>query len=109
MLRAALLNVTMNACQAAGSQRVDIVVAVHSGFCRIAVHDHGPGIPADVRERMFEPFFTTRAGGTGLGLAIVKRLVELLNGTIALSDRRGGGTVAEVGVPLAPAGTSAQR
>ena len=109
MLRAALLNVTMNACQAAGNQGVEIVVAVQSGFCRIAVHDHGPGIPAGVRERMFEPFFTTRAGGTGLGLAIVKRLVELLNGTIALGERRGGGTVAEVGVPLAPAGTSAQR
>ena len=100
----------MNACQAAGSatgrDRRDGPV---DGVCRIAVHDHGPGIPADVRERIFEPFFTTRAGGTGLGLAIVKRLVELLNGTVALSDRRGGGTVAEVGVPLAPAGTSAQR
>ena len=109
MLRAALLNVTMNACQAAGSQPVEIEVKVQSGFCRIAVHDHGHGIPADVRERIFEPFFTTRAGGTGLGLAIVKRLVELLNGTIALSDRRGGGTVAEVGVPLAPAALSPQR
>ena len=64
--------------------------------------DHGPGIPADVRERMFEPFFTTRAGGTGLGLAIVKRLIELLNGTVTLTDRPGGGTVAEITVPLAP-------
>jgi two-component system sensor histidine kinase FlrB len=58
---------------------------------------------------MFEPFFTTRAGGTGLGLAIVKRLVELLNGTISLGDRSGGGTVAEVTVPLAPSRSPAQR
>jgi two-component system CheB/CheR fusion protein len=109
MLRAALLNVTMNACQAAGTEGVEVVIAVHQGYCRIAVHDRGPGIPPDVRERMFEPFFTTRAGGTGLGLAIVKRLVELLNGTISLGDRSGGGTVAEVTVPLAPSRSPAQR
>jgi hypothetical protein len=58
--------------------------------------------PADVRERIFEPFFTTRAGGTGLGLGIVKRLIELLNGTIVLNDRPGGGTIGEISVPLAP-------
>jgi PAS domain S-box-containing protein len=109
MLRAALLNVTMNACQAAGNGSVKVTIEVHQGHCRIAVHDHGPGIPPDVRERMFEPFFTTRAGGTGLGLAIVKRLVELLNGTISLNDRDGGGTVAEVSVPLAPSRTPAKR
>jgi PAS domain S-box-containing protein len=109
MLRAALLNVTMNACQAAGNERVQVTIEVHQGHCRIAVHDHGPGIPPDVRERMFEPFFTTRAGGTGLGLAIVKRLVELLNGTVSLNDRDGGGTVAEVSVPLAPSRTPAKR
>ena len=109
MLRAALLNVTMNACQAAGNEPVEAMIEVHRGHCRIAVYDHGPGIPPDVRERMFEPFFTTRAGGTGLGLAIVKRLVELLNGTISLSDREAGGTVAEVSVPLAPSRAAAER
>ena len=109
MLRAALLNVTMNACQAAAASASRSRWPSSRAFCSIAVHDHGPGIPADARERMFEPFFTTRAGGTGLGLAIVKRLVELLNGTIVLSDRRGGGTVAEVAVPLAPAAASPQR
>jgi PAS domain S-box-containing protein len=100
MLRAALLNVTMNACQAAGSGDVDIQVAVDRGGCRIAIRDRGPGITPDVRDRMFEPFFTARAGGTGLGLAIVKRLLELQDGTVVLRDRPGGGTIAEVMVPL---------
>jgi PAS domain S-box-containing protein len=99
MLRAALLNVTMNACQAAAGGEVDIQVAADGRMCRIAIRDRGPGISADDRERVFEPFFTTRAGGTGLGLAIVKRLLELQDGTVALYDRPGGGTVAEVSVP----------
>jgi PAS domain S-box-containing protein len=102
MLRAAVLNIAMNACQAAGARPVEIRISSESGVCRITIEDHGPGIPADVRERMFEPFFTTRAGGTGLGLAIVKRLIELLNGTVVLTDRRGGGTAAEISLPAAP-------
>jgi light-regulated signal transduction histidine kinase (bacteriophytochrome) len=77
-------------------------ISIESGSCCIAVRDRGLGIPADARERVFEPFFTTRAGGTGLGLAIVKRLLELHDGSIELKDRDGGGTVAEITLPLAP-------
>jgi PAS domain S-box-containing protein len=101
MLRAALLNLTMNACQAAGNSEVDVVIASENGACRISVRDRGPGIPSDVRGRVFEPFFTTRASGTGLGLAIVKRLLELQGGGVVLNDRPGGGTIAEVTIPLA--------
>jgi PAS domain S-box-containing protein len=101
MLRAALLNITLNACQAAGGRDVDIQIAGETGRCRIAVRDRGPGIPANVRERVFEPFFTTRTNGTGLGLAIVKRMMELQEGTITLEDRPDGGTIAEITVPRA--------
>ena len=52
-----------------------------------------------VRDRVFEPFFTTRTNGTGLGLAIVKRMIELQDGTVALTDRPEGGTIAEVTIP----------
>lgn len=101
MLRAALLNIMLNACQAAGNKEVDVRVAADNGFCRIAVLDRGPGIPPEVRDRIFEPFFTTRVNGTGLGLAIVKRMVELQEGTVTLADRPDGGTIAEVTIPLA--------
>ena len=112
MIRAALLNVVMNACQAGGAMPVDVAIHSDGGRCRVAVHDRGPGIAPDVRDRVFEPFFTTRAGGTGLGLAIVKRLLELHEGSIALMARDGGGTTAEIALPLAPTprdGTTAAR
>ena len=99
MLRAALLNLTINACQATGEGTVDIHVEAGAGICRIAIRDRGHGIPTDVRDRVFEPFFTTRTSGTGLGLAIVKRLLELQGGGIALTGRPGGGTVADVTIP----------
>ena len=92
MLRAALLNVVMNACQAAASGPVDIALSIGAGSCSIAVRDRGPGIPADARERVFEPFFTTRAGGTGLGLAIVKRIVDDHHGIIRVDTGPAGTT-----------------
>ena len=107
MLRAALLNLLINACQAGGSEPIDVNVSVERNVCRISIADRGQGIPDDIRERVFEPFFTTRATGTGLGLAIVRRLVELQDGTVTLRERDGGGTIAEVTLPLATSGASA--
>jgi PAS domain S-box-containing protein len=101
MLRAALLNLTMNACQASTGTPVDIQVATEGRHCQITVRDRGHGIPQAIRDRVFEPFFTTRAGGTGLGLAIVKRLLELQEGSIVLRERAEGGTIAEVTLPAA--------
>jgi PAS domain S-box-containing protein len=96
MLRAALLNVAMNACQAAPDGAVEIEVSADGKLCRVAVQDRGPGMSRETRERVFEPFFSMRPGGTGLGLAIVRRLLELQDGTIVLMDRDGGGTVAKL-------------
>ena len=103
MLRAALLNLIMNACQATGDGPVDVQIAAEGGMCRVAIRDRGPGIPSDVQERVFEPFFTTRVGGTGLGLSIVKRLLELQDGKLVLKNRPDGGTIAEIAIPLARA------
>ena len=99
MLRAALLNLTLNACQAAPNQEVDVHIASNDALCQVAVRDRGPGIRPVIREQGFEPFFTTRVNGTGIGLAIVKRLIELQDGTVRLADREGGGTIAEVTLP----------
>ena len=98
MLRAALLNLLLNACQA-GSSRVEIRTLSESGVCRIAILDDGVGIPDDVVAHMFEAFYTTKKTGTGLGLPIVKRLLELQEGTVSLTPREGGGTLAEITLP----------
>jgi signal transduction histidine kinase len=100
MLHEALLNLTLNACQAAAGAPVEIEISHDGQQCRVAVSDRGPGIPPAVREHLFEQFFTTKAEGTGLGLPIVKRLIELQGGTIAIGDRSAGGTCAEIVLPL---------
>lgn len=53
---------------------------------RIALHDNGPGIAADKRSKVFEPFYTTKTKGTGLGLAIVRRIIEAHEGEIAVGE-----------------------
>jgi two-component system CheB/CheR fusion protein len=101
MTRAVLLNLLLNACQASAAP-VEVQTACGgNGMCAIRILDRGPGIPNEVREHMFEPFITTRAGGTGLGLAIARRLTMVQGGTLSLEDRPGGGTVATVGLPTA--------
>ena len=55
------------------------------------VIDHGPGIPAEVAQRLFTPFFTTRAEGMGLGLSLCRTVIEQHGGTLSFENRPGGG------------------
>ena len=70
-----------------------------SGFVEIIVTDTGVGIEPELRERIFEPYFSTRAAGTGLGLAIAKKVVEDHGGTITLESERGHGTSVRMLLP----------
>ena len=112
MMRAVLLNLVLNAAQAsvsADAPNVDAVAHVEVRFeidgdrLGLQVLDRGPGLPAEVRQRLFQPFVTTRAHGTGLGLAIAHRLTALQGGTLTLDERPGGGTIATVTFPLSDA------
>jgi PAS domain S-box-containing protein len=100
MLRAVLLNLLLNACQASSGLPVEIQMSLSQGNAHIEVRDRGPGISNEIRDQIFAPFFTTKSSGTGLGLPIVKRLTEAQGGTVHLGPREGGGTVAEVVLPL---------
>lgn len=102
-LRRALLNVIANAIAAGGEEgRVWIRVdrpAVEEAVLRISVSDNGPGVPTALRDRIFNPFFTTKDSGTGLGLAIVHGIVEAHGGRIEVDDRDGGGAVFRLLLP----------
>jgi signal transduction histidine kinase len=94
-------NILMNAAQAMDGQgRIDVTVTTTHGRCRIAMADRGPGMPADVRERAFDAFFTTKHRGTGLGLPIAKRVVDAHGGTIHIDVPPEGGTTISVDLPL---------
>ena len=67
---------------------------------RITISDSGPGIPAEVIDRIFSPFFTTKPQGSGLGLAIVRKIVDAHDGRIDVGGRPGGGTVFRVTLPV---------
>ncbi|MCR9248665.1 MAG: sensor histidine kinase [bacterium] len=70
------------------------------GEVLVTIVDDGPGVPEDVRPRLFEPYFTTKSSGTGLGLAICRRLVESHGGGIRLVESRPGHTEFEIRLPI---------
>lgn len=95
LLHRAVFNIALNAVQASpemGEVSVEVSavpveqipqgVRFTGGAVALRVYDHGPGIPAEIRDRVFDPFFTTKAGGTGLGLPIVHRAIEAHRGFV---------------------------
>ena len=100
-LRDALSNLLLNALQATPhGGRVELIAAASNGDLLISVQDSGSGVPADLRERIWEPFFTTRQRGTGLGLAIVRKRVQEVGGTASLESSNGRGALFQLRVPL---------
>jgi len=82
-----LSNVILNAIQAVGrGGHVRLGLQGEGQSCTVAVEDDGPGIPLGMREKILEPFFTTKARGTGLGLAIVSRRLEELGGELQIES-----------------------
>ena len=101
-VRVALSNLLLNALQATPrGGEVAITARAENGELLIVVEDGGPGIPADLRKRIWEPFFTTKQRGTGLGLAIVRKRLQEAGGTARLlSPANGAGARFELRVPL---------
>ena len=97
-LRRAFSNLLRNAAEACEEQgELDITAAPDDGGgVRIEIRDHGPGVPADLADRVFDPYYTGKTGGTGLGLALVKQTIEMHGGTISLSHTPGGGATFQV-------------
>jgi two-component system sensor kinase FixL len=100
LLKIVMQNLLVNgahAMQGRGTIRIEMKAV--DGWCRIAVTDTGPGIPPDIREKVFTPFFTTKSRGSGLGLPTARRLIEAHHGTIGLDCPPAGGTTVSVHLP----------
>jgi signal transduction histidine kinase len=99
-LKEVLLNLVENSRAALdGGGRIEVRAREREDDVEIAVADNGPGIPADLLPRVFDPHFSTRSSGSGLGLAIVRRIVESWGGTVTAESEPGAGTVVRVRVP----------
>ncbi|HKP28400.1 MAG TPA: HAMP domain-containing sensor histidine kinase, partial [Gemmatimonadales bacterium] len=99
-LRRAFGNLIRNAVEAmGGTGRLDVRVARQGLTIMVSIADHGPGIPAEKRQRVFEPYYTEKAEGTGLGLSIVKQAIDHHRGSIAVRETEGGGATFEVRFP----------
>jgi signal transduction histidine kinase len=105
-LRRAFSNLIRNAVEACGGEGLlDVHIAPDGEGVRVALADHGPGVPADRRSRIFEPYVTDKIEGTGLGLAIVKQAVEFHHGAIEVSETPGGGATFTIRLPRNPEAT----
>jgi two-component system sporulation sensor kinase A/two-component system, sporulation sensor kinase E len=96
-------NLVVNALEATPrGGRVNVAAAASNGFCVLSVEDNGQGIAADARERLLQPFFTTKTQGTGLGLAIVARRVAEIDGKLQWQSpvKDGRGARFQVTLPL---------
>lgn len=101
-LKQVIINLVQNALDVTpGGGAVDVVVAPHASGAKISVMDRGPGVKHP--ERVFDPGVTTKENGSGLGLTIARLLARQHGGDLQLFSRDGGGTVAELTLPGAPA------
>ena len=100
LLNIVFLNLMVNGAHAVGGHG-RIVASVHDSddVCRIVIADDGPGIAAEIREKIFTPFFTTKSRGSGLGLPTVKRLIEAHRGRITIECPPTGGTHVAIDLP----------
>jgi two-component system sensor kinase FixL len=102
MLKMVFHNLLINGAHAMhGRGTIRVQVSAADRALRVAVSDQGPGIPADVRDKIFTPFFTTKRRGTGLGLPTARRFIEAHDGRITVDCPPSGGTTVTVQLPLA--------
>jgi signal transduction histidine kinase len=112
LLRQMFSNLVRNAADACDDVQRSPVIAITAAIdeahhaVRVAVEDNGPGVPEPARDRIFQPFVTTRSRGTGLGLAIVQKIVVLHNGRVSVRDSARGGACFQLVFPLAGADTT---
>ncbi len=105
LLRQILFNLLQNALEASPpGSTIKVSAELLGSNLRLAVADHGRGIPEELRSRIFEPFFTTKSGllnsGIGLGLSVSKNIVDAMKGALTFESEEGKGTVFKIRLPV---------
>lgn len=105
LLSRAVHNLVLNACEASpAGAAVEVRTGSEEGYAVIEVTDRGSGLDPEVRERLFEPYVSTKRRGSGLGLSLVRDIAVQHRGTVTLVDRDGGGARALLRLPLVEEG-----
>ncbi|MFP5211363.1 MAG: sensor histidine kinase [Acidobacteriota bacterium] len=101
LLKQAVLNVIQNGAQAmpAGG-KLEIVLEENRKAAILRIADEGPGIPEEIREKIFDLYFTTKSGGSGIGLAMTYRILQLHHGSVEVKSEVGRGTEFQLRIPL---------
>jgi signal transduction histidine kinase len=101
LMKQALLNVVLNGAQAmAGGGKLEVRLSGDARVASISVHDEGEGIPDEVRQKIFDLYFTTKREGSGIGLAMTYRILQLHNGQVDVQSQPGKGTTFVLRLPL---------
>jgi signal transduction histidine kinase len=103
LIKQAALNVILNGAQAmpnGGTLRVSLEESSKFAILRIA--DEGPGIPPEIREKIFDLYFTTKTGGSGIGLAMTYRILQLHYGSVEVQSNAESGTEFLLRIPTVP-------
>jgi len=101
-MKQVLNNLVLNAIQAMkGGGKIKIQLSrKDEHFVELSIEDNGPGIPSDIREKIFNLYFTTKSTGTGVGLSIVQRIVEEHDGSIIVESEPGKGAIFKLILPI---------
>lgn len=101
LLRQALLNVVLNGAQAMpGGGDLEVRLKEEARMALLSVSDNGEGIPEEIRQKIFDLYFTTKKEGSGIGLAMTYRIVQLHNGSVDVDSVPGKGTTFTLKIPL---------
>ena len=100
----------MNAREASPpGERVELRTFAAGSQAVLEILDRGSGVPEAVRDRVFEPYVSTKQRSSGLGLSLVRDITTQHGGTVTLENRQGGGACARLALPLAPAAAGAPK
>ncbi len=100
-LEQAILNIAKNSLDACSSgDKITLTCMLENKVIKIIASDNGPGIPQDVRDKIFNMYFTTKQKGTGIGLSIVQQIISLHDGTIEVTSHEGKGTTFIIQLPI---------